>query len=691
MEAHKSGKGRVVSQNNYRRRYQIRNRTCYGCGKLGHFVRDCPTKRRNNGAQFKPKNQQKNYVNQRPVKGIWTDGSMRSNFKQENKCRHEISRKNSASNLHEGFSSRPSDLSEDYSSSTLDSSEDNSSSASDFFEHNSSSDLPYDFSENYSPLASDFFEYYSSSNFSEDFSQDYSSSASDLSEDCYSSGSDFSGDYSSSDLSEDCYSSGSDFSGDYSSSDLSKDCYSSGSDFSGDYSSSDLSEDFSQDYSSDSLEDYSFAAYGNQFEDYLSSASESSSALHSSEIYSSSVSDSSQFSSSSASYSSIVYSSSDTDNSEDQDINEFRECEEIQPLQCATSSITQKTSDECLQFPIGTGVESLSQIIGQVSKQSLDSAECHKAVQTMHNLSMLLLINSSFSDNLSESDLQTLQSVICNLSQCLMKSRGVSNSTEVSAFMTDKQLVAANSGETKKDCHAPEEKEDPVGNISFQMSAEVYQSQMVNIEVELNLIKSEISCLRRELEIEGLNKTHAGTHENGDNETLANRNDVNNGSCAEVNLVIKENDFDYTSAPVSQEGSNYLPDLNLNPNMDDGLYIGEIYIKKYTDDVISKSNISEEPIHKNSLNTTAHNPGQPNTEAETKQIEDQFRVLQEPRSCSESDIEYMRDYTSNTVLEDDAMSESPTKIGCSIYGHELENDDVMHTLDEKPFFESYFK
>ncbi|GLJ55255.1 hypothetical protein SUGI_1185790 [Cryptomeria japonica] len=472
------------------------------------------------------------------------------------------------------------------------------------------------------------------------------------------------------------------------------------SDFSEDYSSS--ASDFSKDYSSsaiDSLEYYSFAAYGNQFEDYLSSASESSSTLHSSEVYSSSVSDSPQYSYSvsashssvSASDSSIIYFPSYTDKYEGQDLNESEDSEEIQPLQSATSSIAQKASDECLHFPIGTGVDSLSQIIGQVSKQSLDSAECHKVVQTMHNLSVLLLINSSFSDNLSESDLPTLQSIICNLSQCLKKSTSVSKSTDVTAFMPDKQLVAANSVETEKDCHAAEEKEDPVGKRCFQMSAEVYQSQMVNIEVELNSIKSEIRCLRTELEMEGLKKTHAGTHANGDIEsfeTLANRNDVNNGSCPGVNLVIKENEFDYTSAPVSQEKRYWLPDLNLDPVIDYGSFIGESYIKKNKDDVISQNNISEEPIHKSSLNSTAHNPGQPNAEAETKQIEGQFRVLQEPGSCSESGIEYMRDFAGNTLLEDGATTESANKIGSSIYVHGLENVDVMHALEENTCFES---
>lgn len=61
MEAHKSG---MVSQNNlYGPNYKIRNRNCYGCCELGHFVMDCPMKRRNKSAQFKPKNQQKHYFN----------------------------------------------------------------------------------------------------------------------------------------------------------------------------------------------------------------------------------------------------------------------------------------------------------------------------------------------------------------------------------------------------------------------------------------------------------------------------------------------------------------------------------------------------------------------------------------------------------------------------------------------------
>lgn len=93
-----------------------------------------------------------------------------------------------------------------------------------------------------------------------------------------------------------------------------------------------------------------------------------------------------------------------------------------------------------------------------------------------------------------------------------------------------------------------------------------------------------------------------------------------------MNLVINENNFDSTFAPVLEERSNWLPELNLGPNLDHGLYIGEIYIKKYEDDVISQNNTSEEPIHKSSLNTTSHNLVQPNSKAETNQIEGQLEI-----------------------------------------------------------------
>ncbi|GLJ55143.1 hypothetical protein SUGI_1183460 [Cryptomeria japonica] len=171
------------------------------------------------------------------------------------------------------------------------------------------------------------------------------------------------------------------------------------------------------------------------------------------------------------------------------------------------------------------------------------------------------------------------------------------------------------------------------------------------------------------------------THENGDIETLAYRNDVNNCSCPKVNLVINENGFDSTFAPDLQERSNWLPELNLGPNLDDGLYVGEIYVKKYEDDVISQINISEEPIHKSSLNTTSHNLGQPNAEAETKQIEGQFRDLQEPRSCCEYD------YNANTLLEDGPMTESPISIGSSSDVDGLENVDAMLALEENLWLE----
>ncbi|KAH9317558.1 hypothetical protein KI387_019327 [Taxus chinensis] len=389
-----------------------------------------------------------------------------------------------------------------------------------------------------------------------------------------------------------------------------------------------------------------------------------------------------------------------------QPLSELKGCEESQLYQSPTLSISEKASDE-RQVSIGTGACSLSENIRQVSKEGLDSAEeCHKLVHSMHNLSVLLLTNSSSSDHLSESDLQGLQSVICNLSECLVKRMNVSTWTHGSAVNPEKQDVTANTKKTEKGCNTSEEKEDPA-----RISAKAIQSQMLNIEGELNLMKSEIRCLRMELEMKRLKKNHKGAHRNGNIETLANNSDTINGSCPEVSLGIQGNDFDYTAAPISQGGSNGLPDLKLNSIMDSQSKTDANFIEKHEGIILSQDNMFGESIPNSSLETSGHNSGQPNSETQIEQIEGQFRVVQDQRS-KHSDLEdqgieffenhaeieklnpgdnmdfvHMRAYMGNdcdNFLQDGAMVESPTDYKSSLSGHntgQLNTETEMEQIE----------
>eukprot|EP01018_Ginkgo_biloba_P012101 Gb_01625 [translate_table: standard] len=72
-------------------------------------------------------------------------------------------------------------------------------------------------------------------------------------------------------------------------------------------------------------------------------------------------------------------------------------------------------------------------------------------VQSMHNLSVLLLARcSSGSENLREPDLQSLQSVICNLSECLVKMMGHSTSTIGAALKPKEVCIGGDSGISQK-------------------------------------------------------------------------------------------------------------------------------------------------------------------------------------------------------------------------------------------------
>ena len=81
--------------------------------------------------------------------------------------------------------------------------------------------------------------------------------------------------------------------------------------------------------------------------------------------------------------------------------------------------------------------------------------------------------------------------------------------------------------------------------------------------------------------------------------------------------------------------------------MEDETFTNGCYIKKYEDNIISQNNISEDPIQKIRLSTIVHNSGEANANLETKQIEDHFRLIKQPRSCSYSHIASITDYVGN--------------------------------------------
>ncbi|KAH9317557.1 hypothetical protein KI387_019326, partial [Taxus chinensis] len=115
-------------------------------------------------------------------------------------------------------------------------------------------------------------------------------------------------------------------------------------------------------------------------------------------------------------------------------------------------------------------------------------------------------------------------------------------------------------------CSAVGGKEVPVERTdSFHISTEAMQSQIVNIEADLDLMKFEIRCLKMELETERIRKSHEGSLKFGDSETSANKKHVNSGISPDVNLGIEVNDSNHTAVPISQERGLGLPDLNLNP------------------------------------------------------------------------------------------------------------------------------
>ncbi|KAH9317556.1 hypothetical protein KI387_019325, partial [Taxus chinensis] len=238
--------------------------------------------------------------------------------------------------------------------------------------------------------------------------------------------------------------------------------------------------------------------------------------------------------------------------------NDSNESEETKPCQSLALGINETASVECTQVSVGNDAGPLSENNKQINDLSIPSKEvvdlgkeCNKLVHTMHNLSVVLLASSSSSDNIRESDVQVLQSVICNLSQCLLKRLGLSTSTLGTAWEPERPVVSPNVERTQKAykidspsfevddavdsprccglpafvaCSAVGGKEVPVERTdSFHISTEAMQSQIVNIEADLDLMKFEIRCLKMELETERIRKSHEGSLKFGDSETSANK------------------------------------------------------------------------------------------------------------------------------------------------------------------------
>jgi len=140
----------------------------------------------------------------------------------------------------------------------------------------------------------------------------------------------------------------------------------------------------------------------------------------------------------------------------------LKESTEYQKLECCqlpTLSFNETAAVECCQGFTPTDASSLSEssILTNDSSVFSETAvvdsrkDCDKLVQTMHNLSVILLASLS-SDNLRDPDIQALQSVICNLSEYLVKKMELPISNVGDASKPEMSSVSGNLRSTQKVC-----------------------------------------------------------------------------------------------------------------------------------------------------------------------------------------------------------------------------------------------
>ncbi|XP_057865182.2 uncharacterized protein LOC131072906 isoform X2 [Cryptomeria japonica] len=362
--------------------------------------------------------------------------------------------------------------------------------------------------------------------------------------------------------------------------------------------------------------------------------------------------------------------------------------EETKPCQSIPLVIDGAASVESNQVSAGDSASTLSKNmnlsddLSSSSEEAVDTGkECHKLIHTLHNLSVVLLASSSSLVNMRESDIQVLQSVICNLSQCMVKGMCLSTSIDGTALEPEEPVITPNVKRTQKACklgrcHSRVDdvvefpshelrtfvasssvggKEVPVDRTNAsQISVEAMQLQMTNFETYLELMKLEIRCLKMELEMERLRKNYKGALKFGNE---ANKKALNSAISPDMNLGIKENVLTHIVVPTSQATVHGLPDLNLNPIKDSAVQIDatmnlnikgndlnhtvmpisqdsvhgllDLNLNSIRDSagqtdatILSQNEGPKESIPKSSLSTSDQKIWLPNVETRTGQIED---------------------------------------------------------------------
>lgn len=145
--------------------------------------------------------------------------------------------------------------------------------------------------------------------------------------------------------------------------------------------------------------------------------------------------------------------------SEPEFLKDSTEYQKLEGCQLPTLYFNETAAVECSQSSDATDDGSLSESTIITNGESVFSEtavadsrkDCDKLVQTMHNISVTLLA-SLCSDNLRDPDIQALQSVICNLSEYLVKKMEFPISNVGDASKPEMSSISGNLRSTQKVC-----------------------------------------------------------------------------------------------------------------------------------------------------------------------------------------------------------------------------------------------